>query len=758
MLKACIDKKLSDEITQCLILKFFHEHRSLTDAQKSDIALDCISQKINDFIYSNVQNTAKMTELITTLSLKITDYTKKEKILSEYLIKLLSANVDDTNIIESVIKAGANVNYYQAIEYFDQYVNNPLIQILSCYKQTPLTCAVKNKNSFDVIQLLIKKGACVAKAEAPPRGDNCKSSSYRYKYYYYHAGNREISLLYYAFKNKLSDEIVELLIKQGANVNFVHTEYQYSVEDFEVHRGLCILKNGWCLLKENREPRSTLTHILSYAIEQRASLKSIQALIDKGADIVQAEKDSKSLIMRALDRYQGEELNKLMKILVDNSAVIERGKKYQDSIFGRACSCKVSLEVIKLLFQHKKPSTDEIWGYAIFSHPQAKEVLQWLIENDVAFNASIFNGACSCGASIETIKSLLKHAKPLTDKISGDDIFSHPQWKEVLQLLARNNVKFHNAWLLDLINDKDARMDMIDFLIENGVNVNDKIKREHYSLTPLQHICELHKSPRDYDIEIIRKLIAAGADIEYEELLYAWQSFPEAYQAFLMSRRCPLENCINQEKFKDFCLKYYSHCSRVVNKIINDYKEQKSSLAPVIQDLKKVATCKKKMQQLYTLIFSPEVSKRIASDVSTTKGTFFSLEEINKRIEESTDQFNNHFFSRIARILKIDKEHDKRYKILHQAINILEFRGYMDLKNSFLVNALHYFYIHLSKTSPEECQQEVARVDQLLDNMESKGLLASRQHKICADFYQALAKDKRENKDFYLDQYLERNI
>lgn len=333
--------------------------------------------------------------------------------------------------------------------------------------------------------------------------------AYEKKYFYINAKNKNgETALMYASRYCKYPEIIEILIKHGADVN-----------------------------TKNRDDKTALM----YASRYNENPDIAETLIINGADLIECGKDYSSCI-NALEYAAG--FNNSLEVI--EMLIAKDSKEFHiKGAFKTACKYNENVEIVAALMKHINVDKSDLNMLVIDSveHNNNPKVTEFLIDkgfnmkNKFRDGKTILMYASEENKNPEMVNMLMKKGAEIDAKDNnGKTALMYASERninpEVVTALLQNKANINAA-------DKDGKNalmiayneylwrggkraeDVRKILIENGINPNTKDKE---GKTTFMYVCENTK-----DINMIEKMLENGADINAKD--------KEGYSVYDYARR-----------------------------------------------------------------------------------------------------------------------------------------------------------------------------------------------------------------------------
>ncbi|KAJ5067903.1 ankyrin repeat-containing protein [Anaeramoeba ignava] len=418
-----------------------------------------------------------------------------------------------------------NLNLWDQIKQkniqFIKNINSIQQNELKKNSQPILNFALENKNSLEMIQLLISKGA------------NPNSTDKKQK-----------NALHSAILNKCELEIIEFLINSKIEINSIDDEKKTALDysiNIQRENQMEIVK----LLVENGADVNIATHQskypLHFACQIENSFEIVKFLVEKGADINVKNIWNETPLHLACQQKSF----KIITFLIEKGADInlQTSLVFNDKYLSPlhiACK-KNSFNIVKLLIEKEAKinikTQEEETPLHFACQQNSFEIVKFLVEKGADINAqSIWNEtplhiACEQKNSIEIVKFLVEKGADLTLKTRTEETPLH------LACQQENSLE-----VVKFLLEKG-----LDLLIEKGADIN--VKSDTYEQTALHFACYRKES-----LNVVKLLVEKGADINLQnsqnqsplELSYHFKNF-EVTKFLLMNDANIFQSLINHE-------------------------------------------------------------------------------------------------------------------------------------------------------------------------------------------------------------------
>ncbi|XP_031574916.1 uncharacterized protein LOC116308594 [Actinia tenebrosa] len=252
----------------------------------------------SSFIFSNYEFKVAITctailehDMIVQGNSSLSERQNKGLVWIEDFITRITSNERKPALIESLLKAGADVNqtdidgksaFIRALQKGKKHLANILIHhgakvnIFDKTGRTALIYAVKNNESRDMVQSLIKAGAEIN-----------------------HTDNKGKTALFYAVHNE-DYSLTQVLIEAGADVNLTDASSKsvliYAVEDEKEWLASKLIENGADVNITDKKCRTPLMYAVQNETEYLA-----RALIKAGSDVNASDNEFKTALIHAVE-------------------------------------------------------------------------------------------------------------------------------------------------------------------------------------------------------------------------------------------------------------------------------------------------------------------------------------------------------------------------------------------------------------------------------------------------------------------------
>ena len=360
--------------------------------------------------------------------------------------------------------------------------------------------------------------------------------------------------LHYAVYGDCSKEVLELIIKHGADVNATNNFYVTALL-IACHKGN--IEAIYMLLSKGTSPRLATRDgtCLHYAVYGDCSKEVLETITNHGADVNVTDKKNRTALMKACNKRNINALNVLLRAgadpkitdddgntslhhavrggcskevletLINHGADVNATNKNNITPLIKACNKRNKNAINVLLHAEADPKITDDYGYTCLHHAVAgdcsKEVLETIINHGADVNATNKNNTTAlitaCNKDkINAIKVLLRAgADPKITDESGDACLHHVVYgagdcsKEVLEPLINhgadvNATNNYNETALIIACSK-RNTDAINILLSAGADPN--------IADDASDTCLRHAVRKDCSKEVLETIIKHGTDV-----------------------------------------------------------------------------------------------------------------------------------------------------------------------------------------------------------------------------------------------------